>query len=161
MLSHDAQTGMREQGGRYNSRASSARLCRAYCFCQAGRDVCGALLKGGKVTVRPRPGKYSAGLGFRTQRREDRVAEAEGPSSTSPEAPDQNRWALHFRRRSDRCGRALLPLRDVLIGTYRQASIHSPVDRTLNKGSIANRETLRYSILVGRGESQLSFVPAF
>jgi hypothetical protein len=71
----------------------------AYCVAKPGEIYAVYLPKGGKVTVKLDPGVYSA-LWFSALSGEKiELPLAQGPSWTSPEAPDRNDWALLLRKK--------------------------------------------------------------
>jgi hypothetical protein len=71
----------------------------AYCLAKPGEIYAVYLPKGGKVTVKLEPGAYSAIWFSALSGEKIALPAAQGPSWTSPEAPDQNDWALLLERK--------------------------------------------------------------
>src|SRR5581483_11565023 len=71
----------------------------AYCLAKAGEIYAVYLPNGGKVTVKLEPGKYDATFVSALSGDKISLPAAEGPSWTSPEAPDRYDWALLLQRK--------------------------------------------------------------
>jgi hypothetical protein len=65
-----------------------------YCVADPGKTYAVYLPRGGKATVQLQPGHYRAYWFSAVTGEKIDLPPAEGPSWTSPEAPDQNDWAL-------------------------------------------------------------------
>jgi hypothetical protein len=70
----------------------------AYCVAEPGRTYAVYLPKGGKVSVALQPGRYRAEWFSAMTGEIVPIGMADGPSWTSPAAPDQNDWALLLRK---------------------------------------------------------------
>lgn len=70
----------------------------AYCLAKPGEIYAVYLPKGGKVTVKLEPGIYSGAWFSALSGEKITLPAAEGPYWNSPEAPDQNGWALLLQR---------------------------------------------------------------
>ena len=70
-----------------------------YCLAEPGKTYAVYLPKGGKATIKLEPGAYDATWISALGGDKLSLPVAEGPSWTSPEAPDKNDWALLLRRR--------------------------------------------------------------
>ena len=66
----------------------------AYCLAKPGEIYAVYLPKGGKVTVKLKPGNYAAAWFSALSGERITLPDAQGPSWTSPQAPDQSDWAL-------------------------------------------------------------------
>lgn len=66
----------------------------AYCLAKPGEIYVVYLPSGGKVTIKLEPGTYRAVWFSALSGERISLPPAEGPSWTSPEAPDRNDWAL-------------------------------------------------------------------
>ena len=71
----------------------------AYCLAKPGEVYAVYLPKGGKVNVKLQPGTYEAHWVSALTGEEVVLPAAEGPSWTSPEAPDANDWALFLHKK--------------------------------------------------------------
>ena len=70
----------------------------AYCVAEPGGIYAAYLPKGGKVTVALQPGRYRAEWFSAMTGEVVPIGPVDGPSWTSPEAPDKNDWALLLRK---------------------------------------------------------------
>ena len=70
----------------------------AYCVAEPGRAYAVYLSKGGKVTVALQPGRYRAEWFSAMTGEVVPIGTVDGPSWTSPAAPDKNDWALLLRK---------------------------------------------------------------
>src|SRR5207245_9541618 len=72
-----------------------------YCLAQPGQIYAVYLPNGGKVIVKLEPGSYQAYWFGAWTGQKTSLPEVHGPLWTSPEAPDQNDWALLLLRKSE------------------------------------------------------------
>ena len=70
-----------------------------YCLAKPGETYAVYLPNGGKVTVKLEPGSYQAYWFEAWTGQKTSLPEVHGPLWTSPEAPDQNDWALLLLRK--------------------------------------------------------------
>ena len=68
-----------------------------YCLADPGHTYAVYLPKGGKVTIQLQPGHYQVYWFSALTGQIISLPSLEGPSWTSPDAPDQNDWALLLR----------------------------------------------------------------
>jgi hypothetical protein len=71
----------------------------AYCLAKPGEIYAIYLPKGGTVTLKLEPGTYNASWFSALSGEKITLPAVEGPSWSSPEAPDQNDWALLLKRK--------------------------------------------------------------
>jgi hypothetical protein len=69
-----------------------------YCVADPGQTYAVYLPRGGKVTVQLQPGRYRAYWFSATTGEKIELPQADGPSWTSPDVPDQNDWALLLQK---------------------------------------------------------------
>lgn len=71
----------------------------AYCLARPGEIYAAYLPNGGKVTIKLEPGSYEATWVSALSGDKVTLPVVEGPSWTSPEAPDHHDWALLLLRK--------------------------------------------------------------